>query len=104
VRLSQARGDEEHKAHGSSRTGVTMLIGKGYSWKAARARLPPPRHVLNTARNPKLLLTFGLFTLLVLAWRSLGSAAGEVQRYVMSLRMQGSCLWLRPLHRDWERG
>ncbi|KAF2833628.1 hypothetical protein CC86DRAFT_339058 [Ophiobolus disseminans] len=58
-----------------------MLLGKGYSWKAARARLPPPRHVVNVVRNPKVLLTFGVMALILVLWQSLGSAAGEVQRF-----------------------
>jgi hypothetical protein len=80
VRISQARGDEEHEAHRGSGSRVKMLIGKGYSWKSAKARLPPPRHIVNTARNPRVLLTFGLLTVIVLLWQSLGEAAGEVQR------------------------
>jgi hypothetical protein len=63
------------------RSPLKMLVGKGYSWKAAKARLPPSRQVLHTIRNPRFLLSIGLLTAVVLLWRSVGSAAGEVQRY-----------------------
>ncbi|KAF2127364.1 glycosyltransferase family 62 protein [Dothidotthia symphoricarpi CBS 119687] len=58
-----------------------MLSSKGYSWKAARARLPPYRQVLHTVRNPKFLLSLGLCTAVLLLWRSMGSAAGEMQKF-----------------------
>ncbi|KAF2848898.1 glycosyltransferase family 62 protein [Plenodomus tracheiphilus IPT5] len=58
-----------------------MLVGKGYSWKAARARLPPSRQIVHTARNPRVLVSVAFFTAVVLLWRSMGSAAGEMQRF-----------------------
>ncbi|ENI01034.1 glycosyltransferase family 62 protein [Bipolaris maydis ATCC 48331] len=58
-----------------------MLAGKGYSWKAAQARLPPSRQVLHTARNPRFLLSLALLTAVILLWRSMGSATGELQRF-----------------------
>lgn len=67
-----------------------MLVGKGYSWKAARAKLPPSRQVVNALRNPKILLSVGLFTAIILLWRSMGSAAGEMQRYVGMNMTMGS--------------
>jgi hypothetical protein len=70
VRISQARGDEDD-----------MLLGKGYSWKAARARLPPSRHLVHTLRNPRFLMSVGLVALVIILVRSLGPAAGDVQRY-----------------------
>jgi hypothetical protein len=36
--------------------------------------------VMHTARNPRFLLSLGLVTAVVLLWRSMGSAAGEMQR------------------------
>ncbi|KAF2035564.1 hypothetical protein EK21DRAFT_54012 [Setomelanomma holmii] len=58
-----------------------MLISKGYSWKVAKSRLPPSRQLLHTIRNPRILLLCGLITAAVLIWQSMGSAAGEVQRF-----------------------
>jgi hypothetical protein len=58
-----------------------MLVGKGYSWKAAKARLPPSRAVWHTVRNPRFLLSLGVVSIIILLWRSMGSAAGEMQRY-----------------------
>ncbi|PSN63889.1 hypothetical protein BS50DRAFT_637225 [Corynespora cassiicola Philippines] len=58
-----------------------MLAGKGYSWKAASQRLPPSKQILHMARNPRFLLSFGLVTIIILLWRSMGSAAGEMQRF-----------------------
>jgi hypothetical protein len=81
VRISQARGEEGEQGHrfGSP---FKMLVPKGYSWKATKARLPPSRQIIHTIRNPRFLLPLTLFVALVLLWRSLGSAAGDVQRYV----------------------
>jgi hypothetical protein len=45
-------------------------------------------------RNPRFLLSLGLVTAIVLLWRSMGSAAGEMQRYV-SLQYQ----WHTKLYR-----
>ena len=70
--------DKEH----AGRYKLSMLAGKGYSWKAAKARLPPSRQIISTVRNPRFLLGLGLFTAVVLLWRSMGSAAGDLQRYV----------------------
>lgn len=64
---------------------LSMLAGKRYSWKAAKARLPPSRQVISTVRNPRFLISIGLVTAIVLLWRSMGSAAGEMQRYARSL-------------------
>lgn len=83
VRLSQARGDEEDSTHGGRTSPVEMLLGKGYTWKTAKTRLPPSRQLLHSLRNPRFLLGFGLFTLFIVLWRSLSPMAGEVQRYVM---------------------
>ncbi|CAO2658693.1 Nn.00g064160.m01.CDS01 [Neocucurbitaria sp. VM-36] len=58
-----------------------MLVPKGYSWKATKARLPPPRHVIHTVRSPRFLLPLALITAILLLWRSIGSAAGEMQRF-----------------------
>ncbi|KAF2707061.1 glycosyltransferase family 62 protein [Pleomassaria siparia CBS 279.74] len=58
-----------------------MLVSKGYSWKAARSRLPPSRQVWHMLKTPKVLLSIGIFTTLILLWRSMGSAAGEMQRF-----------------------
>jgi hypothetical protein len=73
--------EKEHAA----RSPFKMLVGKGYSWKAAKARLPPSRQIIHTVRNPRFLLSLGLVTAVVLLWRSMGSAAGEMQRYVRRL-------------------
>jgi hypothetical protein len=82
VRISQARGDEDEKVHTGSGSPIEMLVGKGYSWKVAKSRLPPSRQVIHIVKNPRFLLLFGLLTAVVLLWQSFGSAAGEVQRYV----------------------
>ncbi|OCK81809.1 glycosyltransferase family 62 protein [Lepidopterella palustris CBS 459.81] len=59
-----------------------MLLPKGgYSWKAARARLPPSRAVWHLVRNTRFLLFIGLAGIVVTLWRSMGSAAGEMQRF-----------------------
>ncbi|KAH6093520.1 hypothetical protein HBI65_136630 [Parastagonospora nodorum] len=57
-----------------------MLLGKGYTWKTAKTRLPPSRQLLHSLRNPRFLSGFGLFTLFIVLWRSLSPMAGEVQR------------------------
>lgn len=58
-----------------------MLGETGYSWKAARARLPRSRQIWHMARNARFLLGLGVFAVILLLWRSMGSAAGEVQRF-----------------------
>jgi hypothetical protein len=58
-----------------------MLADKGYSWRAAKARLPPSRQIVTTLRSRKFLLTLAAITSVVLLWRSMGSAAGEMQKY-----------------------
>ncbi|KAF2269205.1 hypothetical protein CC78DRAFT_487550 [Lojkania enalia] len=58
-----------------------MLASKGYSWKAARSRLPPTRAFWHIARTPRFLLSIGLVSIIILLWRSMGSAAGEMQRF-----------------------
>lgn len=80
IRISQSRGDDEAKG-ASGAPHLKMLAGKGYSWKAARARLPPSRQVLHTVRSPRFLLSLGLFTVVLLLWRSMGSATGEVHKF-----------------------
>ena len=82
IRVSQAREDEKSGTASAGAPRFSMLAGKGYSWKAARARLPPSRAVWNTVRNPRLLFSIGLVTAIVLLWRSMGSATKEMQRYV----------------------
>ena len=63
-----------------------MVAGKGgYSWKAARARIPPYRQITHTARSPRVLVPLAIVTAIVLLWRSMGSAASEVQRYAQAL-------------------
>lgn len=59
-----------------------MVAGKGgYSWKAAKARIPPYRQITHTVRSPRFLVPLAIVTAIVLLWRSMGSAASEVQRY-----------------------
>ncbi|KAF2117766.1 Anp1-domain-containing protein [Lophiotrema nucula] len=58
-----------------------MLAGKGYSWKAARSRLPPTRAFWHILRNTRFLISIGLVSVIILLWRSMGSAAGEMQRF-----------------------
>ncbi|KAF2809748.1 uncharacterized protein BDZ99DRAFT_388746 [Mytilinidion resinicola] len=58
-----------------------MLVPKGYSWKAAKARLPPSRAVWHLLRNTRFLLFVGLAGITLILWRSMGSAAGEMQRF-----------------------
>jgi hypothetical protein len=82
VRMSQSRGDEHEDENAAGREGMgSMLVPKSYSWKSARARLPPSRQVVHTLRSPKTWALFGVVAVLVLLWRSMGSAAGEMQRY-----------------------
>lgn len=65
-----------------------MVAGKGgYSWKAAKARIPPYRQITQTVRNPRFLVPLAIVTAIVLLWRSMGSAASEVQRYGPLLRV-----------------
>ncbi|KAF1849879.1 glycosyltransferase family 62 protein [Cucurbitaria berberidis CBS 394.84] len=80
VRISQSRGEGEEKEHAGGFR-FNMLVGKGYSWKAAKARLPPPRHVIHTVRSARFLLPLALITAIILLWRSMGPAAGEMQRF-----------------------
>ncbi|KAF2745639.1 glycosyltransferase family 62 protein [Sporormia fimetaria CBS 119925] len=58
-----------------------MLVAKGYSWKAARARLPPSRQIWHVLRSTQFLVAAIVLTVVVLSWRSMGSAAGEIQRF-----------------------
>ena len=81
VRLSQARGDDGDKQPVGGASKLDMLAAKGCSWKAVRARLPPTRQVVHTVRRPRVLLGVALLTAVVLLWRSMGSAAGEMQRF-----------------------
>jgi hypothetical protein len=83
VRISQARGDEDDTLHGGTSSPIEMLLGKGYTWKSAKTRFSPSRQLVTAVRNPRFLLSFGLFTLFIVLWQSLSSAAGDVQRYVV---------------------
>ncbi|CAI6338304.1 unnamed protein product [Periconia digitata] len=58
-----------------------MIVGKGSSWKAARARLPPSRQLWHMLRSTKTLVAFASFALVVILWRSIGSDAAEMQRF-----------------------
>ncbi|KAF1964378.1 hypothetical protein BU23DRAFT_63111 [Bimuria novae-zelandiae CBS 107.79] len=58
-----------------------MLIPKGYSWKAASARLPPSKQVWYLLRSPRTWFLLGVAAVSILLWRSMGSAAGEMQRF-----------------------
>ncbi|KAF2201995.1 hypothetical protein GQ43DRAFT_393054 [Delitschia confertaspora ATCC 74209] len=58
-----------------------MLLPKGYSWKAAKSRLPPSRAFIHLLRNTRFLLALGLISVSIILWRSMGSAAGEMQRF-----------------------
>lgn len=63
-----------------------MVAGKsGYSWKAARARIPPYRQISHAVRSPRFLVPLAIVTAIVLLWRSMGTAASEVQRYEQRL-------------------
>ena len=86
IRISQARGEEEEDTQPAGFVGLKMLpqmvAGKGgYSWKAAKARIPPYRQITHTVRSPRVLVPLAIVTAIVLLWRSMGSAASEVQRY-----------------------
>lgn len=86
IRISQARGEDEEDRQPESFASLKMLpqmvAGKGgYSWKAAKARLPPYRQLAHTARSPRFLVPLAIVTAIVLLWRSMGTAASEVQRY-----------------------
>ncbi|KAF2013754.1 glycosyltransferase family 62 protein [Aaosphaeria arxii CBS 175.79] len=58
-----------------------MLVGKGYSWKAASSRFPPSRQFWHMIRNPRVLLSIGVFTVIVFLWRSAAPSAGDLQRF-----------------------
>ncbi|PVI07867.1 glycosyltransferase family 62 protein [Periconia macrospinosa] len=58
-----------------------MLVGKDASWKAARARLPPTRQLWHMLRSSRALLVLGIFALVTILWRSMGSDAAEMQRF-----------------------
>ncbi|KAF2740695.1 mannan polymeras-like protein II complex ANP1 subunit [Polyplosphaeria fusca] len=58
-----------------------MLADKGYSWKAARSRLPPTRAFWHMLRNTRFLLSVGLVSIIILLWRSMSPVASEVQRF-----------------------
>lgn len=62
-----------------------MLVPKGYSWKAAKAKLPASRQLWHVLRSGRTLLAIAIFTILILLWRSMGGAAGEMQRYAAHL-------------------
>ena len=82
MRISQSRGDdEEGKDPGGLEPGTNMLIPKSYSWKATRARLIPTRQAWHVLRSFKTWILLAVVAVLILAWRSMGSAAGEMQRY-----------------------
>lgn len=81
--MSQSRGnDDDENTSTAGRGGLgSMLVLKSHSWKAAGARLPLSRQALHTLRNPRTWALFGVVAVLALLWRSMGSAAGEMQRY-----------------------
>ncbi|KAF3032297.1 hypothetical protein E8E12_002637 [Didymella heteroderae] len=86
IRISQARGEEAEDKQPAGFASLKMLpqmvAGKGgYSWKAAKARIPPYRQITNTVRSPRFLVPLAIITAIVLLWRSMGSAASEVQRF-----------------------
>lgn len=90
IRISQARGEEEEDKPPERFQALKMLPqmveGKGgYSWKAARARIPPYRQITHTVRSPRFLVPLAIVTAIVLLWRSMGTAASEVQRYEQDL-------------------
>lgn len=87
VRISQSRGDDDLSAAGIGRL-RSMLIGKGASWKAARARLHPTRHLWHTLRSGRTLLGLALLTTLVWLWQSTGSNTMEMpgQRCAFSIK------------------
>ncbi|KAF2004975.1 glycosyltransferase family 62 protein [Amniculicola lignicola CBS 123094] len=58
-----------------------MLGEKGSSWKAARARLPPTRALYHAVRNTRVLGAIAAVTVMLILWRSMGGAAGEMQRF-----------------------
>jgi hypothetical protein len=85
VRISQARAEDEDQSYGDNPSSpLDMLLGKGYWWSRTKARLPPSRQLLHMIRNPRTLLSLGLFLVFALLWRCMGSAAGEVHRYATS--------------------
>lgn len=86
IRISQARGEEDEDKQPARFNPLKMLPqmveGKGgYSWKAARARMPPYRQMSQTVRSPRFLVPLAVVAAIVLLWRSMGTAASEVQRY-----------------------
>lgn len=83
MRISQSRGDDDdNDKSAAGREGLgSMLVPKSYSWKAARAKLPPSRQMWLTLRSPRTWALCGVVVVLVLLWRSMGSAAEEMQRY-----------------------
>ena len=82
VRISQSRGDDEDETGAANLgEGATMLT-KGYSWNVANPRLSPIRHLGHILKSSKTWMLLGVFLVLSLLWTSMGSAAGEMQRYV----------------------
>ena len=78
-----------------------MFVPKGYSWKAARSRLAPPRALWHVVRNTRVLLALGLVSMLVVLWRSMGSAAGEMQRFYCWGPSKPPMLMTANEHADW---
>ena len=66
-----------------------MLADKS-SWRAAKAQLPPSRQILTTIRSRKFLLALAAITSVILLWRSMGSAAAEMQKYERYSQQRGS--------------
>ncbi|OCK93933.1 glycosyltransferase family 62 protein [Cenococcum geophilum 1.58] len=59
-----------------------MLLPKGgYSWKAARARLPPSRALWHFLTRTRFLLFVAIAGIIILLWRGLSGTAGEMQRF-----------------------
>ena len=86
VRISQSRGDDDGDDDDNEEDGkATMLMPKSYSWKAASPRLPPGRQLARFLPTSRPWHTVLFFAAIVLLWRSMGSVAGEMQRYASSL-------------------
>lgn len=93
VRISQSRGDEEEEKSAASTVGGATMLPKPYSWKIASPRLPPSRHLGHILRSSKTWMLLGLLAVLGLLWTSMGSAAGEMQRYTQcAIRNMAQCL------------
>lgn len=61
-----------------------MALNEG-GWKASKLEVPPAQQLASTVRRPKVIIPLAVAAVLMLLWMSMGSATGEMQRYVRFL-------------------